>query len=46
MARGTGAIYPSERNKGFGLEFQSPDEGWSVQWPKCVNMATEMRMAV
>ena len=35
MARGTRTVYPAEQNKGPSLTFQPPEEGRSVQWPKC-----------
>lgn len=34
VARGTGADWLGGRNEGFGLKFQSPDEGQSVLLPK------------
>ena len=35
MACGTRTVYPGKWNKGLSLTFQSPEEGWSVQLPKC-----------
>ena len=34
MARGTTRVYPSKRNKGLSLTFQTPEEGRSVQRTK------------
>ena len=35
MAHGTTTVHPSKRNKGLSLTIQSPEEGWSIQCPKC-----------
>ena len=35
MARGTRTVYPGKRNKGLSSTFQPPEEGRSVQQPKC-----------
>ena len=35
MARGSRTVYPGKRNKGLSSTFQPPEEGWSVQQPKC-----------
>ena len=37
MARGTRTVYPGKWNKGLSSTFQPPEEGWSVQRPKCCN---------
>ena len=34
MARGTGIVYPGERNKGLSSTFHPPEESRSVQRPK------------
>ena len=35
MACGTRTVYPGERYKGLSSTFQPPEEGQSVQQPKC-----------
>ena len=35
MARGNKTVYPGEQNKGLYSTFQPPEEGRSIQWPKC-----------
>ena len=35
MAHGTRTVYPDKQNKGLSSTFQPPEEGQSVQWPKC-----------
>ena len=35
VALGTSTVYPSEWNKGISLTLQPPEEGQSVQRPKC-----------
>ena len=35
MACGTRTVYPSKWNKGLSSTFQLPEEGQSVQRPKC-----------
>ena len=35
MAYGTRTVFPREQNKGLSLTFQPPEEGWSIQQPKC-----------
>ena len=35
MARRTRTIYPGEKNKGLSSTFQPPEEGLSIQRPKC-----------
>ena len=35
MACETRTVYPVKQNKGLSLTFQPPEEGWSVQRPKC-----------
>ena len=35
MTHGTRTVYPGKRNKGLSLTFQPPEEGRSVQQPKC-----------
>ena len=35
MAHGTRTVYTSEWNKGLSSTFQPPEEGQSVQQPKC-----------
>ena len=35
MACGTRTVYPGKWNEGLSLTFQPPEEGRSVQWPKC-----------
>ena len=35
MVHGTRTVYPGKQNKGISSTFQPPEEGQSVQQPKC-----------